>query len=165
MKNYTKLDELKSENNKLKTKIKKLEDELESAKFMIGVINDINRELINKVELYEKENKYDMKEKLLEIINHYGLMKQLKYIHSEYFELDEAIIDYNQSGWDFDYEDMEELEKQYTTHIAEEIADVMVMLKQFQYYHNIKDEQIENIMKTKIKRQLERINLESKGEQ
>lgn len=55
MKNYTKLDELKSENNKLKTKIKKLEDELESAKFMIDVINDINRELINKVELYEKE--------------------------------------------------------------------------------------------------------------
>ena len=105
-----------------------------------------------------------MKEKLLEIINHYGLMKQLKYIHSEYFELDEAIIDYNQSGWDFDYEDAEELEKQYATHIAEEIADVMVMLKQFQYYHNIKDEQIENIMKAKIERQLERINLESKGE-
>ena len=105
-----------------------------------------------------------MKEKLLEIINHYGLMKQLKYIHSEYFELDEAIIDYHQSGWDFDYEDMEELEKQYATHIAEEIADVMVMLKQFQYYHNIKDEQIENIMKTKIERQLERINIESKGE-
>ena len=56
MKNYTKLDELKSENNKLKTKIKKLEEELESAKFMIDVINYINRELINKVELYKKEN-------------------------------------------------------------------------------------------------------------
>ena len=105
-----------------------------------------------------------MKEKLLEIINYYGVMPQLKYIHSEYFELDEAIIDYNQSGWDFDYEDMEELEKQYATHIAEEIADVMVMLKQFQYYHNIKDEQIENIMKAKIERQLERISLENKGE-
>ncbi len=105
-----------------------------------------------------------MEEKLLEIINHYGLMKQLKYIHSEYFELDEAIIDYHQSGWDFDYEDAEELERKYATHIAEEIADVMVMLKQFQYYHNIKDEQIENIMKAKIERQLERIILESKGE-
>lgn len=27
-----------------------------------------------------------MKEDLLKIINHYGLMKQLKYIHSEYLE-------------------------------------------------------------------------------
>lgn len=33
-----------------------------------------------------------MESDLLKIVNHYGLMKQLKYIHSEYFELDEAII-------------------------------------------------------------------------
>lgn len=104
-----------------------------------------------------------MKEKLLAIINHYGLMEGLKYIHGEYFELDEAIINYHQSGVNFDYEDFEELERQYTNHIAEEIADVMVMLKQFQYYHNIKDEQIENIMKFKVERQLERMKLESKG--
>ena len=45
-----------------------------------------------------------MKKELLEIINNYGIDKQLKYIHSEYFELDEAIIDYK-------------------------YADVMVMLK------------------------------------
>ena len=30
--------------------------------------------------------------KLLNIINYYGIEKQLKYIHSEYFELDEAIL-------------------------------------------------------------------------
>lgn len=104
-----------------------------------------------------------MKEQLKEIIEHYGIDKQLKYIHSEYFELDEAIIDYHQSGWDFDYEDAEELRKEYTTHIAEEIADIMVMLKQFQYYFDIDDKQIEDIMKFKIDRQLERIkNEESK---
>lgn len=34
-----------------------------------------------------------MKEYLLKIINHYGIEKQLKYIHSEYFELDEAILE------------------------------------------------------------------------
>lgn len=101
-----------------------------------------------------------MKDKLLEIINHYGLMKQLKYIHSEYFELDEAIMDYHRSGWDYDYEDMEELEREYSTHIAEEIADIMVMLKQFQYYHGIEDKQIEDIMNYKIERQLDRINNE-----
>ena len=103
-----------------------------------------------------------MKEDLLTIINHYTLMKQLKYIHSEYFELDESILDYEKSGWDFDYEDAQELEKKYSTHIAEEISDVMVMLKQFQYYYDISDEQIEDIMKFKIKRQLERIELEGK---
>lgn len=93
-----------------------------------------------------------MKEKLLEIIKHYGVMKQLKYIHSEYFELDEAILN-------------EEFEhhQESIEHIAEEIADVMVMLKQFQYYYGITDEQIENIMKSKIERQLNRISLE-KGE-
>ena len=76
-----------------------------------------------------------MKENLLKIINHYGINKQLKYIHSEYFELDEAILDYQKSGWYFDDEDCKDIKKEYKTHIAEELADVMVMLKQFQYYY------------------------------
>lgn len=83
-------------------------------------------------------------EKLLKIINHYGLAKQLKYIHTEYFELDEAVL----SG------DKE--------HIAEELADVMVMLKQLQYYFNIEDEQVEKVAEFKIERQLKRIEEEKK---
>ena len=59
MKNYTKLDKLKSENAMLKTRIKKLEEDLEYAKNMIKNINDINLELTKKVELYEKENRYE----------------------------------------------------------------------------------------------------------
>ena len=103
-----------------------------------------------------------MKDKLLEIINHYGLDKQLKYIHSEYFELDEAIWDYQNSGWDFDYEGTEELEKEYKHHIAEELADIQVMLKQFQYYFDIEDEDIKETMNYKIDRQLQRIEEENK---
>lgn len=91
-----------------------------------------------------------MKENLLKIINHYGINKQLKYIHSEYFELDEAIL-----ASDDSYPYDEEIDC-----IAEEIADVMVMLKQFQYYYGLEDSQIEDIMKYKIKRQLERIDRE-----
>lgn len=91
-----------------------------------------------------------MQEDLLKIINHYEMDKQLKYIHTEYYELDEAIF---QAG-EFPYD--EEI-----NHVAEEIADVMVMLKQFQYYYNIDDEEIENIMKEKIKRQLKRIESEN----
>lgn len=92
-----------------------------------------------------------MKDKLLQIINHYGIDKQLKYIHSEYFELDEIIISCEESGNNSDY---------YKEHIAEEIADVMVMLKQIQYYYEISDEEIEKIMKEKVDRQLERIKNE-----
>ena len=94
-----------------------------------------------------------MTEDLLKIINHYGINKQLKYIHSEYFELDEAIIEYEKaSEWTIS------MVENWNRHIAEEISDVMVMLKQIQYYYEIPDEQIEKIMKMKIKRQLERIN-------
>ena len=35
-----------------------------------------------------------MKDKLLYIIKYYGLYNTLKYIHSEYFELDESIINF-----------------------------------------------------------------------
>ena len=96
------------------------------------------------------KQKDKMKEDLLNIINHYGVLNQLKYIHSEYFELDEAIFDceYDSENWNDDY-----LKK----HITEELADVMVMLKQFQYYYGIESENIEEVMKNKIKRQLNRI--------
>ena len=90
-----------------------------------------------------------MKEDLLKIINNYGLSKQLKYIHSEYFELDEAIIDCENDEGAF--------EEYHHEHITEEIADVMVMLKQFQYYYDIEDSEIEKIMKEKIQRQLGRM--------
>ena len=99
-----------------------------------------------------------MKEDLIKIINYYGEDKQLKYIHSEYFELDEAIIKY----WN-DETYYEEIEKSDKKHIAEEIADVMVMLKQFQYFYEITDKNIEDIMKQKISRQLERIENEIKN--
>ena len=96
-----------------------------------------------------------MKENLLKIINHYGLMKQLKYIHSEYFELDEAILNYE------NYEDLVDIEegtkKSLKNDIIGEIADIMVMLKQIQYYYDISDEDVEAVMNYKIGRQLDRI--------
>lgn len=54
---YTELDEYKSENNKLKTKVKKLEKDLAVAKELINNTHEINIELTKKVlESYEKEN-------------------------------------------------------------------------------------------------------------
>jgi len=97
-----------------------------------------------------------MKKDLLNIINHYGILPQLKYIHSEYFELDEAILEIEKAN-----EWTPSMVENWKNHIAEEIADVMVMLKQFQYYYDIDDKQIEEIMNYKINRQLERIKEEN----
>ena len=58
---YTELDEYKSENNRLKTKVKKLEEDLAIAKELINNTHEINIELIKKVETYEKENNNERK--------------------------------------------------------------------------------------------------------
>lgn len=99
------------------------------------------------------------KEKLLKIINTYGLLPQLKYFQSEVFELNEAIItaEYNRyvgivrKPCDSCIE-----------HIAEEIADVLVMLEQFKLYYGISSEDITKIFWEKVDRQIGRIE-ESKN--
>lgn len=91
-----------------------------------------------------------MNDKLKKIIKHYGVLPQLKYFQSEVYELTEAIL----------WNELTPYSHEDTEHIAEEIADVMVMLKQFQLYYCIKDEEIKDIMKFKIDRQIERINNE-----
>ena len=101
-----------------------------------------------------------MKKKLLKIINKYGLIPQLKYFQSEVFELNEAIIQMQNKKWEMEGKTPEIVEPtlyDFRLHIAEEIADVMVMLKQFQYYYRIEDKEIEEVMKYKIERQLSRI--------
>ena len=100
-----------------------------------------------------------MKEDLLKIIRHYGVSEQLKYIHSEYYELDEAILQYDFGRHDSCYSN--KTVSGAKSHVVEEIADVMVMLKQLQYYFNIEDYWVEEVMKKKIERQLMRIDKEN----
>ena len=97
-----------------------------------------------------------MKDRLLQIINHYRVIPQLKYFQSEIFEMNEAIIKYENIPNGI----YEHIKNEYKEHIAEEIADITVMLKQFQYYYGIEDKEIEEVMKYKIDRQLERIENE-----
>jgi NTP pyrophosphatase (non-canonical NTP hydrolase) len=92
-----------------------------------------------------------MNDKLKQIIKHYGALHQIKYFQSEVYELTEAIL----------LEEFISCSIKEIDHIAEEIADVMVMLKQFQLYYCIKDEEIEDIMKFKVDRQIERIEKEN----
>ena len=98
-----------------------------------------------------------MKDDLLKIISFYGVIPQLKYMQTEVFELVEAVIN-RELHWNYDTEiqDIKPLDK----HIAEEISDITVMLKQFQYYYGITDEEIEEVMKYKIERTIKRMENE-----
>ena len=96
-----------------------------------------------------------MNEKILKIVNYYGIMSQLKYFQSEVFELNESIIK-KEIEYKFG-ETTIKRDENNLKHIAEEIADVMVMLKQFQLYYDISTEEIEKIMQYKVDRQIKRI--------
>ena len=80
-----------------------------------------------------------MENKLLTIFNTYGKSHQVSKLLEEIGEFIETVIN----------EDKENM--------VQEMADCTVMLKQFQYYYGITDEEIINNMQFKIKRQLERI--------
>ena len=100
-----------------------------------------------------------MKEDLLKIIKHYGINAQQRQLAEEVFELQEAILT-RELHWHYDTEiqDIRPLDN----HIAEEIADVMVMLNQFKSYYGIPNETILVFMRGKVNRQLERIKNEVK---
>lgn len=96
------------------------------------------------------------KEKLLKIINTYGVNNQQRKLAEEVFELQESII-------------IEEDRKKHlklndfcTDAIKEEIADVMVMLEQFKLYYGISSEDITKIFWKKVDRQIGRIEKSNK---
>lgn len=99
-----------------------------------------------------------MKEDLLKIINHYGVRGQLRQFNEESYELEEAIINAENNKLIGISRKPSELAIE---HIAEEIADVCVMLREFMEYYNITQDEITEIMEYKINRQLERIKGES----
>ena len=102
-----------------------------------------------------------MKEDLLKIINHYGTENQKRKFLEESGELLEAIT-IHELNKSIEYEIPLTEIIGTKEHIAEELSDCFVMLKQFQYYYGIPDEEIERIMKYKIDRQLKRIDEENK---
>ena len=101
-----------------------------------------------------------MAENLLKIINHYGVIPQLKHFQSEVFELTEAIITH-------ELKETVEYEIPLTEligtkeHIKEEIADVLNMIEQFMYYYKIDIVDLIDIKHQKIHRQLKRMEDET----
>lgn len=100
-----------------------------------------------------------MKEDLLKIIEHYGVNAQQRQFAEEVFELQEAITQHELKesvSYEIPLTELTDTRE----HIAEEIADVMIMLGQFVYYYGINERNINKIADYKIKRQLERIKNE-----
>ena len=85
-----------------------------------------------------------METELLEIIQHYGLRNQLKKLSEEIYEFQEAIL-------------MDDGSEEAYDHICEERADIEVLLRQFEYFLDIKYDNISKWMVKKINRTRERI--------
>ena len=95
-----------------------------------------------------------MKDKLLKIINHYGISHQQRKLEEEVFELQEAITIFENT----DFGNCNRLI--FVKDILEEFTDVKVMLEQIKLFYELNDKRIEEIMNYKIDRQLERIENE-----
>lgn len=95
-----------------------------------------------------------MKNKLLEITNHYKVSNQLKKLSEEIFELQESVIDAEYNRY---VGVIRKPGERAIKHIEEEFADVCVVLEQFKAYYNLDNDKIIKIMEQKIDRQLSRI--------
>lgn len=83
----------------------------------------------------------------IDVFNHFGYKTQIKKINEECYELIEAITEYETEGKNLSQKE----------HIAEEIADVEFLLKQFKEAYKLENELIDKIILEKAKRTSERI--------
>lgn len=98
-----------------------------------------------------------MEEDLKKIIEYYGVRSQIRKFNEESYELEEAILDYeNQINNNRSSKVMKELKE----HLIEELADVEVMLGQFIEHYNIDRTDIDKVKQKKIERQLKRMELD-----
>lgn len=86
------------------------------------------------------------KNKLLDIIDTFGVKNQLKKFNEECYEFIEAVNDYR----------IEETSNNLY-HLTEEMADVLVLLKQFQIKYRITNDQLNSFIDSKINRTIRRI--------
>lgn len=77
--------------------------------------------------------------KEIEIINHYGLKNQIRKFNEESYELIEALFENDKE------------------HITEEIADCLLLIRQFRDFYKIQDEAIREVYDYKLARQERRM--------
>ena len=96
-----------------------------------------------------------MQDKIQTIANHYGLQHQLAKSVEELIELVQAIQEYSFKLGMRDDEIS-------TEHVAEEIADVKIMIAQLEYLSELEVE-VNNRVEFKLNRQMDRIELEKEN--
>ena len=94
-----------------------------------------------------------MENDYLKIINHFGVNNQQRKLQEEVFELQEAINDYKY----VEAYKNSPAEKFHKRNIAEELADCFILLKQFQMYFDFGTMELTEIMNSKLKRTLDRM--------
>lgn len=85
-----------------------------------------------------------MRDKALEIYNHYGYKNQLKKLSEEVYEFIEAVLEFEAGNGDIN-------------HVIEEMGDVEFMMYQFRVANDIKQREIKRVFQSKADRQLHRI--------
>lgn len=94
-----------------------------------------------------------MKEDYLNRIKYFGIENQKRKFSEEADELRDAIVEYEMAKKTHGKAGLIKLKE----HIAEEIADNLTLLKQFQLFYEIEDDEIKKWLKFKNKRTNERI--------
>lgn len=91
-----------------------------------------------------------MKDKLLRIFNHFGIESQKRKLNEECYEFLQAVAEWQNNPTDAN-----------VLHIAEELADCLVVLRQFEHNFDIDFRTIECLAQYKVDRTLQRIESES----
>lgn len=101
----------------------------------------INLDTAKKIQEIDK-----MEENLKKIIQKYGTRNQLKKLSEELYEFQESVIEH-------EFVDI----LQTKAHLIEEYADLCVLLSQFELYFDLDEDEVWQVMKNKVDRQLKRI--------
>ena len=102
-----------------------------------------------------------MKTKLLKIINHYGIIHQQRKLQEEVFELQEAIIRYEDMlEANIVYGDDKFIIDEFKCSIEEEMSDVCNLLMEICNYYDLSIRNITKTMEYKLERQITRVENE-----
>lgn len=120
----------------------------------------MNGEFINLDTAKKIQEDKNMDKDLLKIIQNYGTSNQLKKLSEELYEFQEAVLSYNllkTINEDFKDEVLEKNTEYIYKCVLEEYADLCVLLSQFELYFDLNENEVLQVMRNKVDRQLKRI--------
>lgn len=100
--------------------------------------------------------RYSMDNKMLEIFNHFGYRNQLKKLSEECFEFIESVYDF-ENVLKYELDNDKETFVKCKSHLTEELADMMLLLGEFNAKYGIDSDEFDAVFDTKVERTLDRI--------